>query len=92
VAKKTTSIIPVERSLLSQNVIPSRKVLGGHNPYVFTEQGIAMLSSVLRSKRLPVILNLTFFVNPDLTFFVTPDLTFFVTPDLIRGPVKKKTA
>jgi len=38
-------------TLLSQNVIPSRKVLGGHNPYVFTEQGIAMLSTVLRSKR-----------------------------------------
>ena len=37
--------------LLSQNVIPSRKSLGGHNPYVFTEQGVAMLSSVLRSKR-----------------------------------------
>ena len=37
--------------LLSQNVIPSRKALGGHNPYVFTEQGVAMLSSVLRSKR-----------------------------------------
>jgi len=26
--------------LLSQNVIPSRKSLGGYNPYVFTEQGI----------------------------------------------------
>ncbi len=37
--------------LLSQNVIPSRRSLGGYNPYVFTEQGIAMLSSVLRSKR-----------------------------------------
>ena len=37
--------------LLSQNVIPSRKSLGGYNPYVFTEQGVAMLSSVLRSKR-----------------------------------------
>jgi hypothetical protein len=37
--------------LLSQNVIPSRKSLGGHNPYAFTEQGVAMLSSVLRSKR-----------------------------------------
>ena len=37
--------------LLSQNVIPSRKSLGGYNPYVFTEQGIAMLSSVLRSRR-----------------------------------------
>jgi len=37
--------------LLSQNVIPSRKSLGGHNPYAFTEQGVAMLSSVLRNKR-----------------------------------------
>lgn len=37
--------------LLSQNVIPSRKSLGGYNSYAFTEQGVAMLSSVLRSKR-----------------------------------------
>jgi len=37
--------------LLSQNVIASRKSLGGHNPYVFTEQGVAMLSSVLKSRR-----------------------------------------
>jgi ORF6N domain len=38
-------------ALVSQNVIPSRGVLGGFLPYVFTEQGVAMLSSVLRSKR-----------------------------------------
>lgn len=37
--------------LLSQNVIPSRKSLGGFHPYVFTEQGVAMLSSVLTSNR-----------------------------------------
>ena len=37
--------------LLSQNVIPSRKSLGGYNPYVFTQEGVAMLSGVLRSKR-----------------------------------------
>ncbi len=37
--------------LVSQNVIPSKSTLGGHNPYVFTEQGVAMLSSVLRSPR-----------------------------------------
>ena len=37
--------------LVSQNVIPSRKHLGGHLPYVFTQEGIAMLSSVLRNKR-----------------------------------------
>lgn len=35
--------------LVSQNVIPSRRSLGGHLPLVFTEQGVAMLSSVLKS-------------------------------------------
>ena len=37
--------------MVSQNAIPSRKHLGGYNPYVFTEQGVAMLSSVLNSER-----------------------------------------
>ena len=35
--------------MVSQNAIPSKQHLGGHLPYVFTEQGVAMLSSVLRS-------------------------------------------
>lgn len=37
--------------LVSQNVIPSRGKFGGASPMAFTEQGVAMLSSVLRSKR-----------------------------------------
>lgn len=37
--------------LLSQNVIPSRSSLGGSMPYAFTQEGVAMLSSVLRSKQ-----------------------------------------
>ena len=37
--------------LVSQNVIASKKILGGAFPMVFTEQGVAMLSSVLKSKR-----------------------------------------
>jgi hypothetical protein len=37
--------------LVSQNVIPSRRSLGGFLPYAFTEQGVAMLSSVLHSER-----------------------------------------
>jgi hypothetical protein len=37
--------------LLSQNVIPSQRSLGGYRPYAFTEQGVSMLSSVLTSKR-----------------------------------------
>src|SRR5579863_10705054 len=37
--------------LVSQNVIPSRRSLGGSLPYAFTEQGVAMLSTVLKSRR-----------------------------------------
>lgn len=37
--------------LVSQNVIPDKKYFGGHLPYAFTEQGVAMLSGVLRSER-----------------------------------------
>ncbi|MEX0326114.1 MAG: ORF6N domain-containing protein [Puniceicoccaceae bacterium] len=36
-------------ALVSQTVIPHKRVFGGSNPMAFTEQGIAMLSSVLRS-------------------------------------------
>ncbi len=39
------------KALVSQNVIPSQSSLGGYLPYAFAEQGIAMLSSVLKSKR-----------------------------------------
>ena len=37
--------------MVSQNVIPSKQYLGGSNPFAFTEAGVAMLSSVLKSKR-----------------------------------------
>ena len=37
--------------MVSQNVIPSKQYLGGANPYAFTETGVAMLSSVLKTKR-----------------------------------------
>jgi hypothetical protein len=37
--------------MVSQNAIPSRQYLGGYKPYVFTEQGVAMLSTVLNSER-----------------------------------------
>ena len=36
--------------MVSQNAIPSRKHLGGYQPYVFTEQGVAMPSTVLNSE------------------------------------------
>lgn len=37
--------------MVSQNVIPSKSYLGGAKPLAFTEQGVAMLSSVLNSER-----------------------------------------
>ncbi len=37
--------------LVSQNVIPSKQSLGGYLPYAFAENGVAMLSSVLKSKK-----------------------------------------
>ena len=36
-------------SMVSQNAIPSKQHLGGALPYAFTEQGIYMLASVLKS-------------------------------------------
>ena len=38
-------------NLVSQFVIPSKSKLGGSKPFAFTEQGVAMLSSVLNSKK-----------------------------------------
>jgi hypothetical protein len=38
-------------SVVSQNVIPSKRHLGDAIPFAFTENGVAMLSSVLNSKR-----------------------------------------
>lgn len=37
--------------MVSQNVIPSKSYFGGAKPMAFTEQGVAMLSSVLNSER-----------------------------------------
>ncbi len=37
--------------MVTQNAIPSRKHFGGSNPFVFTEQGVAALSGVLKSKK-----------------------------------------
>jgi hypothetical protein len=41
--------------LVSQNAIPSKQLLGGTNPYVFTEQGVAALSGVLKSEKATLV-------------------------------------
>lgn len=38
-------------TMVSQNAIPSKRSLGGSMPYVFTEQGVSSISSVLTSER-----------------------------------------
>lgn len=38
-------------TLVSQSVIPNKGKLGGAIPFAFTEQGVAMLSSVLNSEK-----------------------------------------
>lgn len=37
--------------MVSQNVIPSKQVLGGSLPYAFAEAGVAMLAGILKSKK-----------------------------------------
>lgn len=37
--------------MVSQNVIPNKGVLGGATPFAFTQEGIAMLSGLLRSPK-----------------------------------------
>ena len=37
--------------VVSQKLIPSKKFFGGARPFSFTEQGVAMLSSILNSDR-----------------------------------------
>ena len=62
--------------MVSQNVIPSKQSLGGYLPYAFTEQGVAMLSSVLRSRR-AVLVNIQImraFVNLKRMLLTNADL------------------
>lgn len=40
-----------DNSLIEFQIIPSKQSLGGTSPFAFTETGVAMLSSVLKSKR-----------------------------------------
>jgi len=35
--------------VVSQNVIPHKKLFGGADPYAFSEAGVAMLSGILKS-------------------------------------------
>jgi phage regulator Rha-like protein len=38
-------------TMVSQNVTPSKQIFGGSLPYVFTEKGLYMVATILRSKK-----------------------------------------
>jgi len=43
--------------MVSQNAIPSKRHLGGFLPYVFTEQGVASVSSVITSEKAIILID-----------------------------------
>jgi len=45
--------------MVSQNVTPSKKQYGGTNPWVFTEKGLYMVATILKSKN---AINATFII------------------------------
>lgn len=61
--------------MVSQNAIPSKQVLGGSLPYVFTEHGVLQLANVLKSERatqmsikiIEIFVRLREFLNDNLT-------------------------
>ncbi len=63
--------------MVSQNVIPSRQHLGGAKPYAFTEQGVSMLSSVLKSK-IAISVNIAIFrAFAKMRKYLLENATFF---------------
>ena len=38
-------------TMVSHNAIPSKQSLGGHNPWVFTEKGLYMVATILKSPK-----------------------------------------
>ena len=63
--------------MVSQSVIPSRQHLGGAKPFLFTEQGVANLSSVLTSK-IAVEINIQIMrAFVDMRKFISSNLSMF---------------
>ena len=56
--------------MVSQNVTPSKKIYGGTNPWVFTEKGLYMVATILKSKN---AINATFAIIE--TFFKIKQLS-----------------
>lgn len=70
--------------LVSQSVIPSQKYFGGAKPYAFTEQGVAMLSAVLRSE---TAVNMSIQI---INAFVTCVVLLLLMPAFFKGSILLK--
>lgn len=72
--------------MVSQNVIPSKKYFGGAVPFAFTENGVAMLSGILNSKKaIDVSISI-------IRAFTTLRRTLSLHKDILRevGAIKKQ--
>lgn len=63
--------------LVSQNAIPSKKQFGGYSPYVFTEQGVAAVSAVIKSKKAEEVSVLLMRAFVDMRRFITNNAAIF---------------
>jgi len=66
------------QQVVSQNVIPSKCNFGGANPFAFTENGVAMLSSILKSKK-AIEVNIAI-----MRTFTTLRKSILINKDIIR--------
>lgn len=64
--------------MVSQNAIPSKKQLGGFLPYVFTEQGVAAVSAVTKSKKAEEVSVLLMRAFVEMRKFISRNVNLFL--------------
>jgi hypothetical protein len=70
--------------MLSQNAIPSKQILGGSMPYVFTEHGVLQLANVIRSERATQMSIKIIEVFVSLRDFLVDTLNLKIEVDMIK--------
>lgn len=75
--------------MVSQNAIPSKQHLGGTLPYVFTEQGVASVSSVLTSQKAVETHILIMRAFVEMRRFISVNAVLFQEMAEIRQVLKK---
>jgi hypothetical protein len=70
--------------MVTQNAIPSKQILGGSLPYVFTEHGVLQLTNVIRSERATQMSIKIIEVFISLRDFLADSLNLKVEVDMIK--------